>query len=188
MSSPEWLFGYGSLVAEHAPGVNPRPGEATWAWIDGYRRAWNIAMRNHDPINDRKFYVDAGTLLRPEIHVAYTNLVQADSGRCIGVLIPVSADALRSFDEREVNYARMDVTDRLSPRPPGRAWTYFGLDQARARFQQGLRTGNVFVASEYLAAVEAGFQGAGPSIHADYLASTGPVQVPCRDLRVVRGR
>ncbi len=182
-SAIEWVFGYGSLVADHRPGANPGPADATWASIHGFRRGWNIAMRNLDPSNDRKFYVDALTEERIDIHVTFTNLVEAASGRCGGVLIPVSAEKLRNLDEREVNYRRVDVTDRLSPRPPDRAWTYLGLDAARARFRQGRRAGNIFVASEYLERVEGTFRDAGPARHDEYLASTDSVEVPMRDLR-----
>jgi cation transport regulator ChaC len=184
-SSIEWVFGYGSLVADHRPGANPGPEDATWASIHGFRRTWNIAMRNVDPSNDRKFYVDALTMERVDIHVTFTNLVEAASGRCGGVLIPVSAEALRGLDQREVNYRRVDVTDRLSPRPTARAWTYLGLDDARARFRQGLRAGNIFVASEYLRRVEETFRVAGPGRHAEYLNSTDPLEVPTRDLRQI---
>jgi hypothetical protein len=186
MSSTEWLFGYGSLVAEHRPNPDPAPGEACWAWISGYRRAWNIATLNVDPSNDGKFYVDAQTLERATIQVAFVNLTEAATDRCNGVLIPVSVDALRGFDKREVNYGRMEVSKRLSPEPPARAWTYVGLDQARGRYQRGLEAGDVFVASEYLMVVEDGFRVAGSTHHAEYLASTEPVQVPTRDLRLVR--
>ncbi len=161
-SSIEWVFGYGSLAAEHRPTVNPGPKDATWARIHGFRRGWNIAMRNLDPSNDRKFYVDALTLERVDIHVTFTNLVENPSSRCSGVLIPVSAETLRGLDEREVNYRRVDVTDRLSPRPRARAWTYLGLDDARTRFRQGRSAGNIFVASDYLQRVESTFRDAGP--------------------------
>jgi cation transport regulator ChaC len=184
-SSNEWVFGYGSLVAEHRPAANPGPEDAAWARIHGFRRAWNIAMRNVDPCNDRKFFIDALTLERIDIHVTFTNLVEAASGSCSGVLIPVSAETLRGLDEREANYRRVDVTDRLSPRPRARAWTYLGLDDARARFRQGRRAGNIFVPSDYLQRVEKTFRDAGPGRHAEYLDSTDPVEVPVRDLRQI---
>ena len=130
MESPDdWVFGYGSLVAENLPRPDT-PGGPIWAELEGHRRTWNIAMANADPVSDPKHYVDPETGDRPDIYVAFVNVTETGAGACLGVLIPADAAGLAAFDHREVNYRRIDVGDRISPRPAGRIWTYVGLDAA----------------------------------------------------------
>ncbi len=142
-------------------------------------------MSNADPGNDRKHYVDPETAERPDIQVAFANLRESPSEWCIGVLIPTPPGSPGIFDEREVNYRRIEVTELLSPRPSGRAWTYVGLDAARERYERGRRAGAAFVAREYAEAVEAGFRRAGGPIHREFLDSTDPIGLPTRPLRLV---
>ncbi len=143
-------------------------------------------MANSDPRHDSKHYVDPATMERPDIYVAFANLRTAAAGNCIGVAIPVTPTSLREFDEREVNYRRIDVSSLLSPSPTRRAWTYVGLDEARDRFESGIRNQSVSIPTDYVSGIERGFSEAGPHVRAEYDASTDRLAVPQRDLRLIR--
>ncbi len=184
MSAGDWVFGYGSLVADHRPRPE-HPEGPRWARLGGHRRTWDVAMANADPVNDPKHYVEAATGERPDIHVAYLNVRSSPRDDCIGALIPVDESGLAAIDVREVNYRRIEVGAAVEPRPPGRIWLYVGLDAARERFRRGSEAGTAFVAADYVAAVRRGFR-AEPWTYREFVGSTDRVSVPSRDLTVVR--
>lgn len=183
----DWVFGYGSLVSDvhpvriHLDDVTPR-----WAMLRDVRRSWNIAMQNAGPEHDSKHYVDAVSGERPNIAVAFLNVVRDPSRSVNGLAIPVPSEKWGGLDEREVNYERRDVTERVAPKLPGRVWCYVGLPEAEASFREAARANDVYVADEYKALVDAAFAKGGPQQHAAYLDSTDPPECPIRRLRLRR--
>ncbi|MCK9248798.1 MAG: hypothetical protein M0P31_07450 [Solirubrobacteraceae bacterium] len=184
-----WVCGYGSLAALVDPvtvaGALRRP---VWARLDGHRRDWGVAVRNDAAYADPKHYVDADSGERLAGHVAFLDAVP-DPVAAIGVLaLPVDAERLAALDAREVNYDRHDVGDLVTGRDgdplPGRVWVFRGSPDGRARAARGRRAGDIVVSADYVALTRAAFA-AQPAGLPSFDASTDPVDVPERRLRVV---
>lgn len=182
----EYVFGYASLVAMPGPGALP-------GRLRGYRRCWGAAMNNWEGGEDAKHFLDRETGERPRIRVAYLDLEPSEGSAVNGVAIPVDAERLQAFDAREINYERVDVTDafdaavddEVTPDPPGRLYTYVGLEAARERCRQGQVDGNAFVSRDYAAGVRLAFERLGVDALAEYERTTDPASFPERDLQVV---
>jgi cation transport regulator ChaC len=144
-----WVFGYGSLAA--APGSVP-------ATLHGWRRRWGVAMDNAVAIPGYKVYLDAGGG-RPDVCVAFLDVVAKPGADVKGVCVPVDAAALAALDHRERNYERADVTADVTGGPRGRVWTYVGRDDSRARFAAAAASGRCVIVRSYLDVVEAGLGG-----------------------------
>lgn len=143
----EWVFAFGSLVAEAAGGVP--------AVLEGWRREWGVAMDNRVGLPGYKRYRAPGRPGWPALHVAFLDVVEdADPDASVeGVCVPVDPAALALLDLRERNYARRDVTDRMQGAPEGRVWTYVGSRAGRARLAVGRARGSAVVARSYWDAV-----------------------------------
>ncbi len=164
------VFGYGSLAR-----ADGRP-----ATLRGARRTWGVAMDNRVDLPGYKFYVDREAGTRPEVYVAFLDLRPADDSTN-GVLL--EALDVQALDDRERNYARTDVTDRVAGAPDGaRVWAYVGRDEARERFRRGLAAGRAVVSREYRDGVLAGFRALGDGALEAFEASTDPLPCPLRDL------
>jgi cation transport regulator ChaC len=173
-----FVFGYASLVA--VPGSGALPDR-----LHGYRRCWGAAMNNWEGGEDAKHFLDCETGERPRIRVAYLD-VEPDEGSAVnGVAIPVDEERLTAFDAREINYARVDVTEAFEPAISGRIFTYVGLDAARERCRQGTIERNVYVSRDYAAGVRLAFESLGADALAEFDRTTDPLPFPERDLQVV---
>ena len=139
------VFGYGSLVA----------GRGRRARLDGYRRVWGVAMDNTVDLPGYKRYL-APDGSRPALCVAFLDVVPDAPASVDGVCVPVDGDALARLDDRERNYERIDVTGRVDVDTRERVWAYVGRADSRARFAAAVAEGRCAIASDYLAAVEAG--------------------------------
>lgn len=138
----EHVFGYGSLVADLAAEGRP-------ARLVGYRRTWGVAADNAHAIPGYKRYLSPdGTA--PDVFVAFLDVVEDPGAAVSGLLAPVSADELNALDRRERNYERLDVTAALDAPIDGRAWTYVGSPEGRARLAEGLERGTAVIQREYL--------------------------------------
>jgi len=81
------------------------------------------------------------------------------------------------------------ASERVAPggeaaAPPGRVWTYFGRDEARARSERGRREGRAVVHKGYLDGVLAGFAALADGALAEFEAGTAPHG--CRVLELSR--
>jgi hypothetical protein len=171
MTPAEFVFGYGSLSGR---GGVP-------ATLAGHRRRWGVAMDNSRTIPGYKYYVEADSGARPDVHVAFLDIQPAPGESVNGVVLPVSPGDLTALDARERNYERIDVTDLIDPRPGGRVWTFAGSDDGRRRCRQADR---LVVSRAYLEAVAAAFAALGPEQAARFRASTDEPPCPV-DLRRV---
>lgn len=96
---------------------------------------------------------------RPACHVVFLDVVASAGSFMDAVAFPVAAAELVELDARERNYERVEVTARLAPALPGRAWLYRGRAEARKRCQSAGERGEAVVDAGYLAAVTGGFTG-----------------------------
>ncbi|HTZ86135.1 MAG TPA: gamma-glutamylcyclotransferase family protein [Solirubrobacteraceae bacterium] len=204
----EFVFAYGSLVRDLAAltnvvardgategkldAIQPRP-----ARLRDHRRAWNVAMDNALTLPGYKYYLDARDGSRPEVHVAFLNLLAAPGHVVNGMLVPVEADQLSALDRRERNYLRHEVTELSetggglgsesesgAAATPARVWTYYGRPEACRRFEDGRRAGCVVVDQAYLENVRAGFAALAADGLAEFERSTEPHG--CRVLALTR--
>lgn len=177
----ELVFGYGSLLsrAHSSPDSRPRP-----VHLDGFRRAWNIAMDNSVDLPGYKYYRDPFGR-RPRLFVTFLNLVRAPGHRVNGVLFEVTAQELRALDVRERNYERIDVTQHVGESRLGTVWSYVGNQDARERYETGLAAGLAAVSREYYDGVSRGFASLGPGALDEYMATTDAPACPIRELERV---
>ena len=168
-----WLFGYGSLVLA---------GDARPCHLTGWQRSWGVAMDNTVDLPGYKHFVTPEGE-RPALMIAFLSITPHTGATVNGVALPVADDELPGLDERERNYARVDVTDGIDADLPGRVWAYTGLDAARERLALGLREGRAAIASSYYERVLAGFEAIGRREQFDL--HTAPLPAPVVDLEVV---
>jgi len=150
-----FVFGYGSLVAEHARGHVAR--------LRGHRRVWGVAMDNAVDLPGYKLYRLRAGGSRPAVFVAFLDVEPDPRGAVTGVCMPVSDRELRALDDRERNYDRVDVTDAVDGCPTGRVWAYLGSDAGRARLSEGRRRASAVVSRAYLDGVLAGVAAIAPA-------------------------
>ncbi|HYZ80338.1 MAG TPA: gamma-glutamylcyclotransferase family protein [Solirubrobacteraceae bacterium] len=185
----EFVFGYGSLTARPSPVPTRELKEHGFiADLAGLRRVWGVAMDNRRDLAGYKYYTDA-TGRRPEVFVAYLDLVAAPDDPATGVnglCLPVDGATLAVLDRRERNYERVDVSDRLAPGGPGvdgiRVWAYLGSAAARERFAAGREAGTAVIEAGYVRTVEAGFAALGAEEHSACRPSLRPGGLPVLEL------
>lgn len=188
----EFVFGYGSLTARPGPVPTRALKEHGFvADLAGLRRAWGVAMDNRRDLPGYKYYTDAAGH-RPEVFVAYLDLVAAPDDRAAavnGLCLPVDRAVLEVLDRRERNYERVDVSDRLAVADAGahgaggvRVWAYVGLAAARERLAAGRDAGTAVIDAGYVRTVEAGFAALGPDEHSACRPSLQPGGLPVLEL------
>jgi cation transport regulator ChaC len=177
-SSPEFVFGYGSLL-------RPREmrGDATPSLLRGFRRGWNVAMDNSRDLPGYKYYVDEETGERPDIYVTYLNIWEDEEAEVNGLVFPVDEGTLRVLDDRERNYRRRDVTDHIGDDLGGRVWAYVGTDEARERYETGRAADTAVVSAAYENKVRKDFGTFGDAWLEQFDATTDGPAVPLRRLK-----
>jgi cation transport regulator ChaC len=184
----QFVFGYGSLTARPGPVPTRELSEHGFvADLTGMRRAWGVAMDNRHDLPGYKYYTDAGGR-RPEVYVAYLDLMAASDGAGAavnGVCVSVDAAALEILDQRERNYERVDVSDRVAAEGLRgvRVWAYVGSAPARERLAIGRDAGTAVIDGGYVRTVEAGFAALGAAEHAACRPSLHPGDLPVVELR-----
>lgn len=171
----EYVFGYGSLAWDGR-------GRVHQAELRGTRRVWGVAMDNTEDVPGYKHYRCRRDGSRPEVCVAFLDLVPADGEAVNGIRLSVTSEGLAALDRRERNYRRVDVTDRLHPRPPGRTWAYVGRPESRARLRRARARSRAVVSREYREHVLRGFAALGRDALARFWRSTEPDGLPVLDL------
>lgn len=171
----DYVFGYGSLAWDGRRPVHQ-------AELRGTRRVWGVAMDNTRDIPGYKHYRCRRDGSRPPVCVAFLDLEPADGEAVNGICLSVTPEQLVALDERERNYARVDVTERLSPRPPGRTWAYVGRPESRARLRRARARSRAVVSREYREHVLRGFAALGRDALARFRRSTELDGLPVVDL------
>lgn len=183
-----FVFGYGALVdpdelratlARETIGSEPLP----LVGLQGYRRAWSVAMDNRPEVTADKYYLDPETGEQPPVFVTYLDVVQTGDAAVNGVLVPVGERELETLDRRERNYDRVEVTARITARVAGTVWAYVGKEEARRRFDRAREENRAVINASYRSTVRAAFADRGEEALQTYVATTRPPEVPERPLR-----
>lgn len=140
-------------------------------------------MDNAVTLDGYKYYVEPQSGTRPQVFVTFLNVIDDHTGSVNGVLLRVDQEALGLLDDRERNYDRHDITERILEPVDGRVWLYVGSPEARRRYDEGVELGTAVVDRRYYCQVEQQFRRLGPTAHAEYLASTDQPQCPVRELQ-----
>jgi dephospho-CoA kinase len=180
-SGVEFIFGYGSLAWDGACPVHE-------AALRGARRVWGVAMDNTEDLPGYKHYLRRRDGSRPAVCVAFLDLEPSTGDAVNGICLAVTPARLAALDRRERNYVRVEVTDRLHPRPPGRAWTYVGRPESRARLRRARARSRAVVSREYRERVVQGFAALGRDALARFRDSTEAGGLPELDLVRVEHR
>jgi len=185
-SSPEYVFGYGSLVALESLGrtLGREVHEVLPATLRGWRRRWSLLRDNHTA--EKTFACTDGSL--PDYILGLN--IEADgedaNGPVNGALIEIAEADLEGLDRREMRYDRLEVTDAIELRgggaAPGRVWTYTAK---RSHFAINPPRNSVIIAG-YVDIVEAGFAALGDGELDCFRATTGPFPVDLVAANLVR--
>jgi gamma-glutamylcyclotransferase (GGCT)/AIG2-like uncharacterized protein YtfP len=140
-------------------------------------------MDNRLTLEGYKYYVDPDTGERPSIFVTFLNVVEDLTSTINGVILPVDTHDLQSLDERERNYDRVDVTERIVEPVDGSVWAYVGSDAARERYEEGLRRGTALIDAAYYESVRSQFRWLGEGPYSEFTSSTDGPSCPMRRLR-----
>ena len=143
------VFGYGSLVLDGAGSVETLP---------GHRRVWGVATDNVRHIPGYKKYLSRDDGSRPDIYVAFVDIVPDPDSSVRGLVRAVADGELEDLDARERNYDRIDVTDLIATDLGGPVWTYRGSEEGRARLRLGREEGRAVISRDYLAKVRLGLE------------------------------
>jgi len=170
----EYVFGYGSLAWDGRCPLHQ-------AELRDTRRVWGVAMDNTEDIPGYKHYrCRDGS--RPEVCVAFLDLEPAEGEAVNGICLAATPERLAALDRRERNYVRVEVTESLDPRPPGRTWAYVGRPESRARLRRARARSRAVVSREYREHVLRGFAALGRDALAAFRRSTEPGGLPELDL------
>lgn len=181
-----YVFGYGSLVAI---GAELTLEDRTWAPVPGrlrgYRRCWGAAMNNWEAGPKQKHFLDPESDEQPRIRVAYLD-IEEEPGRTVnGLALPVDRRRLTEIDRREMNYLRIDVSAAFEPASPQPVFAYRATKEARERCRRHQPDAEVFVSSDYVAAVRRAFAELGEGALEEFERTTDPLDFPQRHLRLV---
>jgi hypothetical protein len=149
----QFVFGYGSLVAEIARGHV--------ATLRGHRRVWGVAMDNRRDLPGYKSYRLRADGSRPAVYVAFLDVEPAAGHSVTGLCVPVDEVELLELDRRERNYDRVEVTDRVEG-ARGRVWAYRGSEAGQARRRAGLAAATAVISRDYLRDVVAALAAIAP--------------------------
>lgn len=154
-----YLFGYGSLVGRASTmltlgrRLGPEDGPLE-AYLDGYRRAWNVGSdkRSHP---ERTFFLDDGSEFTGT--VAVLGLERRDGSRCLGAAIRITPEDIGPLKVRERNYDLIEVTARACWQGKPDACTVYAFVPSAEAVERLVDATDVVVDSNYAREVEEAF-------------------------------
>lgn len=181
----DYVFGYASLVALSDPvTIAGRVHHSVPGRLRGFRRRWGAAMNNWETTAGDKHFLDPESGEKPAIRVAYLDIEERPGATVNGLAIPADAERLAALDAREVNYLRVEVSERFEPALAGRVFAYAGTEAARRRCRAENPSAPVCVSRDYVAATRAAFASLGEDALAEFDRTTEPPPFPERRLEV----
>lgn len=148
------LLAHGSLAAT-------APAAAPLVRVDGVRRAWGVGMDNAVDVPGYRRFLRADDGSRPDVVVAFADLLPETGAHADAVLLAVDAPALAVLDARERNYERVDVTALVAGAPPGVVWAYLGHAEGRARLRDAVAAGRAAAWAAYRTGIVAAYAARG---------------------------
>ena len=103
------------------------------------------------------------------VFVAFLDLFDDPAASTHGVCVAVDDAQLPVIDQRERNYDRIDVTDRVTP-VRGTVWAYVGSAAGRRRLRRAREAQAAVVSRDYLERTRAAFAALGGAARADFEA------------------
>ncbi len=130
--------------------------------LNGYKRIWNL--------KDTIITFDDNRTITG----IFLNIAKSDADWTNGIIFEVSDEELKSLDERERNYVKHDVSEKV------RAYTDIDLSGAKIYsyvaenpiYLQDKASENTYVMDLYVEIVEKGCKAIGEAFYQDYLTST----------------
>jgi hypothetical protein len=86
------------------------------------------------------------------------------------------------LDERERNYVRLDVTDRVVEPIDGSVWAYIASPEGRRRYEEGIKTSRAVVDEAYYELVREQFAALGAQPLQEFMQTTDDPACPIRSL------
>lgn len=156
-----FVLAHGSLAARAAPG-------APLVRARGLGRAWGVGMENTRDLPGYRYFVDSRDGSRPDVVVAFADLVPIPGAGSIAVCLAVDAAMLAALDTRERNYDRVDVTGRLvgaeAERAGATVWAYLGNAAGRGRLRDAVAAGRAVAGRAYRDGIVAAYAGRGVDV------------------------
>lgn len=189
MHEPNFVFGYGSLVnVEHLQRYLGRTltpsSDFIFCGLRNFCRCWNVAMDNCIDLPNYKYYIDKKTGNRLKGFVTFLNIYPCQGKTITGILFRVFDEELKSLDQRERNYKRIDVTHLIDTQIQGKVWVYIGLDEAEKRYQESLKQHNAMIPQSYFNLVYNAYLSLGKEAFSNYATTTNEPKVPILDIEV----
>lgn len=176
------IVGYGSLlsIASLERTLQRRyDGPFIACELDGWKRTWDVRQPN------KSFYTNTTEgRLYPE-NIIYLNVAPFAASRLNGIAVAVTAAELKSLDEREWMYDRIQVTRAIEGVrvEGGEAYIYVSKPEFIINEVKSIRV--AAIRSTYLDIVETGLRELGVEFRRQYELSTEPVpaHLVIQDLR-----
>lgn len=174
-----YVFGYGSLVSPKS--FSSSLLRNSWdgddfplATLRGYRRIWNVAMDNSKTISGYKRYSDVNDPQSfPACFVSFINIEESDADEITGVIAEVSENEMALLKKRERNYFLKEVTESILHAPvDGRVYTFIGSEEAKVRFDRGLKSNTSVISADYESFIEDAFRTRGAAAYRNYVDTT----------------
>ena len=167
------IFGYGSLLSKRSMEQSlghMYQGPFLPAVLQGWERAWNIAMPNRG-----RFYTSTPDGRVEPDRILYLNVRQRRGAQVNGVIFIVRPNELEEFDKREWIYSRETVNEALQGVrvTGGSAEVYVGLPEYVCDDAETPRA--AAIRRSYLDIVASGLADWGPDFERAYYQSTQPV-------------
>jgi cation transport regulator ChaC len=154
-----WIFGYGSIMlpssAAQTLGRELKESDVLPAQLENFKRVWNLA---------------APVILQEtppcEVSAVFLNIERCPASFCNGILLKVSEQELASFDLREKQYDRIEVTDSIVTSVQGTIFAYIGKKEHTNPGK------NSIVLGKYIEMIESALEYWGAEFKKQYNAST----------------
>jgi len=108
-----YLFGYGSIINAASRNTTGQTGQSYPATVAGLGRAWNSPIPNEP--------------------VTALGIIEKKGLKCNGVLVEVTGEEIKSFDQRETGYNRRLINPQNIDQStlPGKIWIYINKKSQR---------------------------------------------------------
>lgn len=156
MPTPVYLFGYGSLIsktsAEETIGHSLLPEDGPLAaTLIGYRRAWNLGSSKESHPERTFFKIDGSEYSGV---VLTLGIERSAADKCLGVVIRIRPEDVRSLLRRERNYDLIEVTSSVQWESKPDVCTVYTFTPSSQAIERLQRASEIVLRAEYIEIVE----------------------------------